>query len=119
VTPYVLGQVGWLIILLAGVGIVLLVSRRAPVPAYGKEMMSVWVLLPWLLAYAYLGGVQWHGVRWIHFMPQPLAIWAGVSMRQIHQRPLVVVVLVFVLTLQLIGTLQGYYADILENVILT
>lgn len=117
VTPYVLEQVGWLIILLAGVGIVLLVSRRAPVPAYGKEMMLVWVFLPWLLAYAYLGGVQWHGVRWIHFMPQPLAVWAGVSMRRIHQRPLVVVVLVFVLTLQLIGTLQGYYADILENVV--
>jgi hypothetical protein len=117
VTPYMLELVGPLLLLCAAVGIVLLYAKDGRKWLNGKEILAIWTVVPFVLAYAYLLGVQWHGVRWIHFMPQPLAVWTGTGVAPFLDRKLVLVGLAAIFTVQLILTLQGYWNDILLNVI--
>jgi hypothetical protein len=90
-------------------------AREGRAFAEGREILVISAIVPLLLAYVYLFGVQWHGVRWIHFIPQPLTVWAGIGLGYLRDRKSVPVAFAFVFMIQLIGTIQGYYSDILRN----
>jgi hypothetical protein len=116
VTPYLLELVGPLLLLSAAVCIVLVYAKDKHKWLKGKGILAIWTVIPFVLAYAYLLGVQWHGVRWIHFMPQPLAVWTGTGVALFCSRKLVLIVFAAIFTVQLILTLHGYWNDILLNV---
>jgi hypothetical protein len=116
VTPYILEQVGPLLLLFGALGVILSFAYPDRAFAESRGILVIWAIVPLFLAYAYLFGVQWHGVRWIHFIPQPLTVWAGIALGYLAQKKLLLVIFAFLFTLQLIGTIQGYYSDILRNV---
>jgi hypothetical protein len=117
VTPYIIELVGPLLLVCATAGIALVYSKAGHELLKGEGILVIWAVIPFVLAYAYLLGVQWHGVRWIHFMPQPLAVWTGTGVALFRHRKWVLVGLAAIFTVQLILTLQGYWNDILLNVI--
>jgi len=116
VTPYILEQVGPLLLLFGALGFILSFVHDGRRFAEGKEVLIIWAIVPVLSAFAYLSGVQWHGVRWIHFMPQQFIVWSGIALSHLRERKFLVVLFIFLFGIQLIGTIQGYYNDILEYV---
>jgi hypothetical protein len=115
-TPYVLELVGPLLLASGASGFALVLRKEGRKLFRGKVILVIWALVPFALAYAYLLGVQWHGLRWIHFQPQPLSIWTGTGLGLLRGRKFILVGFVAILTVQLIFTLQGYWSDILLNV---
>jgi hypothetical protein len=115
VTPYILEQVGGLLLLSAALAVVLIYRHEGWRFIRGKKILVIWAVVPVLLAYAYLFGVQWHGVRWIAFIPEPLSALAGVGFAYLHQRKFLIIILVL-FTLQLILTLMGYHSYVLRNI---
>jgi len=107
-TPYILEQVGPLLLLCAVLGAAFLCTRGGRGFFQGKELLLIWVIAPFLLAYAYLFGVQWHGVRWIAFIPQPLAAWTGISLGFFGKKKTAFIMLALLFTIQLFF----YIADI-------
>jgi hypothetical protein len=116
-TPYILELVGPLLLLSAALGLACSYSHDRWKFFRGKELLLIWVVGPFVLAYAYLFGVQWHGVRWIAFIPQPLAVWAAVGLDSSDHRKLVLIVFALLFTIQLFLTIQGYQSDILNFMI--
>jgi hypothetical protein len=112
VTSYIFEQVGPLLIATASGGIVSSVWKSGREYVRGKLILAIWVAVPILLAYAYMFGVQWHGVRWIHFIPQPLVVWTGLGIRFIEKNGFVLACFVLLFTVQLLLSVQGYYSDI-------
>jgi hypothetical protein len=117
VTPYIIELVGPLLLASAAIGIALVYSKAGHELLSGDGIPAIWTVVPFILAYAYLLGLQWHGVRWIHFIPQPLAVWTGAGLAFFRDRKWVLVSLAAMFTVQLILTLQGYWNDILLNLI--
>jgi len=115
-TPYVLELVGPLLLSCAAIGFTLVWTNEGRKLVKGKEVLMIWAVVPFILAYAYLFGVQWHGLRWIHFIPQPLSVWMGIGLASLRKRNLPIVGFVLIFTVQLILTLQGYSSDILRNI---
>ena len=116
VTPYIYAQVGSLLLLSAAIGLAFLYAHGRRKFFLGKELLLIWAIVPILLSYAYLLGVEWHGVRWIAFIPEPLAVWVGVALGMLDQRKLVIIAFVSLATIQLVLTIVGYHSDILSNV---
>ena len=116
VTPYILEQVGVLLILSAMLGIGAFFAWSGCKSVEGRELLLIWAIVPVMLAYAYLFGAQWHGVRWIHFIPMPLTVWTGIGIGYLSTKRIVFLVFFVAFTIQLILTLQGYHLDILRNV---
>jgi hypothetical protein len=116
ITPYIYAQVGLLLLLSAALSLVFLYVRARREFFRGKELLLIWAIVPFLLSYAYLFGVQWHGVRWIAFIPGPLAVWAGVALGMLDQRKLVIIAFASLATIQLVLTILGYHSDIASNV---
>ena len=116
VTPYILEQVGPLLLLFGTLGFILSFVHDGRRLAEHKDILVIWAIVPLLLAFAYLFGVQWHGVRWIHFIPQPFIVWAGIALSYLREKKFLIVLFIFLFGIQLIGTIQGYYNDILEYV---
>ena len=116
-TSYVLELVGPLLLLSAALGAGFLYAHERREFLEGKELLLIWAVVPFILAFAYLLGVQWHGVRWIAFIPEPLAVWAGVGLGKLDQKKLVLIVFALLFTIQLFLTILGYHSDILSNVI--
>jgi hypothetical protein len=116
-TQYILVLVepSLLISAVLGLGVLYVHERRNFL--YWNRLLLIWVVVPFLLAYAYLVGVQWHGVRWIAFIPQPLAISAGIGLGSLDHRRLVSIAFVLLFTIQLFLTIQGYQSDILNFMI--
>jgi hypothetical protein len=79
----------------------------------GKELLLIWAVVPLLLSYAYTVGVQWRRVRWIHFIPQSLAVLTGVGFTYSDRKKIVAIALALLSTIQLISTIQTYHFDIL------
>ena len=100
----------------AAIGLAFLYAHARRKFFLGKELLLIWAIVPFLLSYAYLLGVQWHGVRWIAFIPEPLAVWAGVALGKLDQRKLVIIAFASLATIQLVLTILGYHSDILSNV---
>jgi hypothetical protein len=117
VTPYIIELVGPVLLACAAIGIALVYSKARHELRSGDGVLAIWTVVPFVLAYAYLLGVQWHGVRWIHFIPEPLAVWTGAGAALFRHRNWVLVGLAIIFTVQLILTLQGYWSDILLNVV--
>jgi hypothetical protein len=117
VTPYLLEQVGLLLIAAAGVGLCLACLRPRASVSKDVDLILIWTAVTILLSYAYLFGVQWHGVRWIHFIPQPLTILAGFGFGVLRKRRPVAVALILVFMIQLAFSVQGYYSDILRYLV--
>ena len=115
VTPYVLEQVGGLLILSAIFGLVIFHVRKSRL-IEGSSLLLLWTIIPVVLAYAYVFGVQWHGVRWIHFIPMPLLVWTGIGVGHRRTGRLLLPLFFVLFTIQLIFTLQGYHSDILRNI---
>jgi hypothetical protein len=115
-TPYVLELVGPLLLVSGALGFALALKREGGELFRDKVIFAIWALVPFVLAYAYLLGVQWHGLRWIHFQPQPLSIWTGTGLALVRGKRIVLVAFVAIFTIQLIFSLQGYWNDILLNV---
>jgi hypothetical protein len=116
VTPYIVELVGPLLVVCAIAGNALVYSEAGHELLKGEGILAIWTVVPFVLAYAYMFGVQWHGLRWIHFIPQPLSIWTGLGVSFLGRRWLVIAGLILVFTVQLIFTLQGYSVDILNNI---
>jgi hypothetical protein len=114
VTPYILEQVGPLLLFLGALGFILSYLHARGEFVKGKEILVIWAIVPVLLSYAYLLGVEWHGVRWIHFIPAPFVVWAGIALGYLRERKFYIIVFGFAFGIQLIGTIQGYYNDILR-----
>ena len=116
ITPYVLELVGPLLLFCGAIGFALVCAKEGRKLVNGKEVLMIWAVVPFVLAYAYLFGVQWHGLRWIHFIPQPLSVWTGIGLVSLRKKKLVFLGFILILTVQLILTLQGYSSDILQNI---
>ncbi len=117
VTPYILEQVGPLTIGVAILGLLLVYLKLRGRTSNGTELLLIWSIIPLLFSYAYLFGVDWHGVRWIAFIPQPLAVLAGMGFGILQKRKLFLVFFAVLFTLQLIFSVQGYHYDILHYVV--
>jgi hypothetical protein len=117
VTQYTLELVGPLLLFSAALGVGFLYARERRNFFHGKRLLLIWTVVPFLLAYAYLLGVQWHGVRWIAFIPEPLAVWAGISLASWNHRRTLLITFAALFTLQLFLTIQGYQSDILKFMI--
>jgi hypothetical protein len=115
-TPYVLELVGPVLLASGAFGFALVFRKEGRKLFMDKGLLVIWSVVPFVLAYAYLLGVQWHGLRWIHFQPQPLSIWTGTGLALLRGRRIVLVAFVAIFTIQLIFSLQGYWSDILLNV---
>jgi hypothetical protein len=114
VTPYILEQVGPLLIVAAALSIISSKWMSASVPSSTREILGFWVVVPPLLAYAYLFGVLWHGVRWIHFIPQPLVAWTGIGIDLLEKNRFILACLILLFTIQLVLSVRGYYSDIIR-----
>jgi len=108
-TPYILKQVGPLLLLSAALGLAFLYARARREFFQGKGLLLIWVIAPFLLAYAYLLGVQWHGVRWIAFIPQPLAVWTGITLAFLGEKKIVFIMLALLFTIQLFFYIIGAF----------
>ena len=115
ITPYIIHQVGPLLLLSAPIGLALLYTHSRREFFRGNELLLIWGIVPFLLAYAYLLGVHWHGVRWIAFIPEPLSILAGLSLGKLYQRKFILVAFAVLVTIQLFLTIAGYPQEILSN----
>jgi hypothetical protein len=115
VTPYIIHQVGPLLLFAAPAALVLLYTHARREFLRGKELLLIWAVIPFLLAYAYLLGVHWHGVRWIAFIPGPLSVWAGLGLAKISNRKMIIVAFAVLVTIQLLLTVASYPQEILSN----
>jgi hypothetical protein len=116
-TPYVLTLVEPLLIASALVSFAFVYVREGRGFIMREKLLAIWAAIPFLLAYAYLFGVHWHGVRWIAFIPGPLSVWAGVGLGILGQKRIVIVAFIFLFTVQLFFTMMGYHLDIAHNLI--
>jgi hypothetical protein len=114
VTPYILEQVGSLFIVAAALSIVSSKWKSNCTLSSTKGILTAWTVVPALLAYAYLFGVQWHGVRWIHFLPQPLVAWTGFGIHLLEKNRFILACLILLFTIQLVLSVRGYYSDIIR-----
>ena len=117
VTPYIVDQVGPLLLLSAVFALVFTYKHGGWQFIRDKKILLIWAVVPVLLAYAYLFGVQWHGVRWIHFIPQPLAVLIGISLSYLDKRRMILILLSLLFTIQLFLVVQAYHLDILKNLV--
>jgi hypothetical protein len=78
-------------------------------------LLYVWFLLPLLLSYTYLLGIQWDTVRLIYYLQQPACVWAGMAVAHFKNRRWIVVIILLVFVLQWIGTMQVYNSEIWAN----
>ena len=106
---------GPLLLISAAIGLAALYAKAHRKLFNGKELLLIWTIVPFLLSYAYLLGVHWHGVRWIAFIPEPLAVWTGVALGKLDQNKLLIITFTSLATIQLILTIIGYHSDILTN----
>jgi hypothetical protein len=116
-TAYILELVGPLLLISAAVSLLFLYARGRLQFVRTNMILLIWLAVPFILSYAYLLGVQWHGVRWIAFIPEPLAIMTGVCLGGLEKKRLISVTFILLCTLQLLFTIQGYQLDILHSVI--
>ena len=106
---------GYPLLAVAAAGIGLQILRARTRFAKPDLLLYVWLLLPILLGYAYMFGIQWNTVRWIYFL-QPLAcIWVGRATAHFGNRKLIVAVILLMFIIQLFSTLQTYNATIWAN----
>jgi hypothetical protein len=108
-TPYILEQVGPLLLLFGALGLAFLFARARREFFQGKGLLLIWIIAPFLLAYAYLLGVQWHGVRWIAFIPQPLAVGTGMSLGFLGKKKIAFIMLALLFTIQLVLYIIGAF----------
>jgi hypothetical protein len=80
-------------------------------------LLLIWFLMPLLLGYAYLIGVEWHAVRWLYFVQQPACVWAGMAISRIKYQKMAITAILIIFAFQWILTMQGYYADVSSNAI--
>jgi hypothetical protein len=99
----------------AAFGIGLWVYKTRAVFAKPDLLLYMWLLLPLLLGYAYVFGVEWDTVRWIYFLQQPACVWCGITAAQFKNRKLIVAMIVIAFVLQWIGTMQTYNSEIWAN----
>jgi hypothetical protein len=117
ITPYILEQVGPLLLSSALIVCALAYAHARGAFLTGNKVLMIWAIVPLLLSYAYLFGVQWHGVRWIAFIPQPLAVLTGVGLEFVYKKKMVLIVLALLFTVQLFLVIQAYHFDILKNLV--
>jgi hypothetical protein len=113
VTAFIFEQIGSLLIVTALLSILVVALSHQ---MKGRVILLVWAVVPVLLSYAYLFGVHWHGVRWIHFISAPFAIWSGIGISYFRNRKILPLGYFFLFTIQFFVTLQGYSLDIIKNV---
>jgi hypothetical protein len=106
---------GFPLLVIGGFGFGLWVYRTKVRFAKSDLLLYMWLILPLLLAHAYLFGVQWNTVRWIYFLQQPACVWSGMAVAQLKNRKLIVVIILLVFILQWISTMQIYNATIWAN----
>jgi hypothetical protein len=106
---------GYPLLVAALCGIVLQVYRSNAKFVKSDLLLYLWFLMPLLLGYAYLFGVQWDSVRWIYFLQQPACVLCGVATAHFKNRKLVTAIILIVFVLQWIGTMQIYNAAIWAN----
>jgi hypothetical protein len=116
-TPYILELVGPLLLTSAALAVVYIYARRGGNFLRENAILLFWAILPFLLTYAYLFGAQWHGVRWIAFIPEPLAVWTGIGLGGLVRKKYVIIIFTLLLSFQLFYTMQGYQLDILNNIV--
>jgi hypothetical protein len=116
VTPYILEQVGPPLLVAGAAGIALAFAHNRKF-LERFEILPIWGAIPTLLAYAYLLGVQWHGVRWIAFIPEPLCVLTGIGLGYFDKRKIVFIILGLLFAIQLLWSLQSYHFDILTNLV--
>jgi hypothetical protein len=108
-------MLGPLVLVLATAGLVLQASKTRMQSVNPDQLLAIWLVWPILLGYAYVFGVQWHSIRWIYFLLQPACVWSGIAVAHLRERKLVLIIVLFCLVLQWIGTMQGYYSDVAYN----
>jgi hypothetical protein len=108
-------MIGIPILVLAVAGVGLWIYKTRTHFAQSGLLLYVWFLMPLLLGYAYLFGVQWHTIRWIYFLQQPAYVWAGIAVSQVKNRERLLAIVLIVLILQWVSSMQSYYSDILSN----
>jgi len=106
---------GYPLLVAAICGIVLQVYRTSVKLVKSNLLLYMWFLMPLLLGYAYLFGVQWDSVRWIYFLQQPACILCGMATAHFKNRKLIVAIILLAFVLQWIGTMQTYNAAIWAN----
>jgi hypothetical protein len=117
-TPYIFELVGPLLLISAPLGLVCVCARSGRNFLREHAILLFWAIIPFLLAYAYVFGVHWHGVRWIAFIPEPLAVWTGIGLgRLARKKYAIIIIFVLLFSLQLFCTMQGYQLDILTNIV--
>jgi hypothetical protein len=75
-------------------------------------LLYLWLILPLLLGYAYLFGVQWNTVRWVYFLQQPACVWSGLAVAQFKNRKLIVAAVLAAFVIQWFITMQTYNSAI-------
>ena len=103
------------LLVLAAVGVALSAYKTRMRFVNPDQLLVIWLVWPLLLGYAYVFGVQWHTIRWIYFLQQPACVSSGIAVSQFRERKLLLIIILFALALQWIGTMQGYYSHILYN----
>jgi hypothetical protein len=116
-TAYILELVGPLLLISAAVSLLFLYARARLQFVRTNMILLIWAAVPFILSYAYLLGVQWHGVRWIAFIPEPLAVLTGVGLAKLEKKRFLIFTFILLCTVQLLFTIQGYQLDILHSVI--
>jgi hypothetical protein len=97
----------------AGVG-VWAYKTKATMIEY-EWLLLMWLVMPLVLGYAYLLGVQWHAVRWLYFLQQPACVWSGIAISKIRHQKIAIIAVIILFALQWVSTMQGYYSDIAAN----
>ncbi len=109
---------GFPLLVVGAVGIVFWIYRTRLRFAKPDLLLYMWLILPLLLGYAYLFGVQWNTVRWIYFLQQPACVWSGLAVAQFAQfrnRKLIVAIVLVAFVIQWVITMQTYNSTIWAN----
>jgi hypothetical protein len=107
VTSSIMQAVGPLLLLSATLALTFAFAHEGRGFVAGKEILLIWLIVPFCLAYAYLLGVQWPGVRWTNFIPQPLVVWAGIGLGYSSQKQIVLILFALLFTIQLLLYVTG------------
>ena len=105
------------LLLSAVAGIGFWVYKEKAVITQHDWLYLLWFLMPPLLGYAYLIGVQWDTVRWVYFLQQPACVWTGVAISKVKHQKIAIIAIVIIFALQWISTMQSYYSDVAANAI--
>jgi hypothetical protein len=109
VTSAIINRMGPLLLLSAALALAYVYVHHRQALVGGREVLLIWLIAPFGLAYAYLFGVQWPGLRWVNFIPLPLAVWAGLGLGYLDQKKILLIAFAILFTIQLLLYIAGIF----------